>query len=123
MSKALWIALLGGVSAWTAHLLLSYLLADLGCRGDTWTLLAGRHALTAVAVVAVIAVTASIRPSLVGQATASSAAVATPSTTQADSSQTREHRFLAHLAFWLNLIFLFAIVMAGSTSLFLAPCM
>ena len=111
MSKALGIALLGGVSAWTAHLLLSYLLADLACRGDTALLLAGRHALTLVAGASVVVVTLAVRP-LFMERTASG--VRGPARV--------ERPFLARLALTLNVLFLLAILMAGSTSLFLVSC-
>ena len=111
MSKALGIALLGGVSAWTAHLLLSYLLADLACRGDTAILLAGRHALTLVAGVTVVAVTLAVRPLLMGRPAGASSGPATV-----------ERPFLARVALILNAMFLFAILLAGSTSLFLVSC-
>jgi hypothetical protein len=109
MAKALGIALFGGVSAWAAHLLLSYLLADLGCRSDSWTLLVGRHALTLVAAALVVAVTLSVRPLLVRQSSAGRAAI-------------MERPFLAWIAVILNSLFLFAILLAGATSIFLAPC-
>ena len=113
MPKALWIALIGGVMAWAAHLLVSYLLADLGCRGDTWALLAGRHLVTLAAAIAVVAVTLTVRPYLARPAPGATAM----------GTQVRERHFLAYVALTLNAIFLFAIVMAGSTSLFLVPCM
>jgi hypothetical protein len=109
MSKALGIALFGGVSAWAAHLLLSYLLADLGCRGDSWTLQAGRHALTMVAVALVVAATLAVRPLLTAQSSAGRASILEPP-------------FLARVALLLNAMFLFAIVLAGVMNLFLPPC-
>jgi hypothetical protein len=62
MTKALWYSLTGGLAAWTAHLLGSYLLADLGCVADTDALWLGRHVLTVGAVVAVTATLVAARP-------------------------------------------------------------
>jgi len=122
MSKALGIALVGGVSAWTAHLLLSYLLADLGCRGDSWMLLAGRHALTLVAAASVIVVTMAVRPFLGGQSSVTGGARLPAVSTQAVGPSMTVRPFLARVALILNGMFLFAILLAGVTSVFLVPC-
>jgi len=122
MSKALGIALVGGVSAWTAHLLLTYLLADLGCRGDSWMLLAGRHALTLVAAALVILVTMAVRPLLAGRALSTQGLPSSVSATQDGGPSLVERPFLTRVAVILNGMFLFAILLAGVTSVFLAPC-
>ncbi len=126
MSKTLGIALFGGMWAWTAHLLLSYLLADLGCRGESALLVAGRHVTTVVAVAAVIAVTWPMRTYLAGQSSrvqnlgvSAAKQVAGP---QAGRPALLERPFLARVALILNVLFLFAIVIAGAMNLFLAPC-
>ena len=122
MAKTLGIALFGGVSVWVAHLLLSYLLADLGCRGETAVLVAGRHITTLVAVAAVVAMTMPVRPYLARQSSPSPNTVASPGVAQADRPSLLERPFLARVAILLNLTFLFAIVLAGAMNFFLAPC-
>lgn len=122
MSKVLGIALAGGVAVWAAHLLLSYLLADLGCRGETALLAAGRHVLTLVAIVAVIAVTMPVRMYLARPAVAVRGAGVATNTTQSGSTRLLERPFLARVALFLNVMFMFAIVLAGAMNLFLAPC-
>lgn len=122
MSRAVGIAFLGGVSVWTAHLLVSYFLADFACRGDTWTLLIARHAATLVAVVAVIAVTLAMRPYLAGQSSLVRDAGVSPASAQAVGPPMLERPFLARVVLFLNVMFLFAIVLAGLMNFFLAPC-
>lgn len=130
MTKALWFSLGGGLAGWTAHLLLSYLLADLGCSTDTMPLWLGRQVLTVAAIVAVGATVAAARPW--------AGWVADPATAPAASSgraagpelapvprtalAAAEHRFVEVVALIVNTLFLFAVILAGVMSVFLAPC-
>lgn len=128
MMKAVAFSLAGGQTAWAAHLLLSYLLADLGCVAESDWLLLGRHALTVGAVASLLATLAvtrpfpwSRRPVETAARSQDASAVATAPQPQV-AVQDTERRFLMMVALVLNTMFLFAVVLAGSTSLFVTPC-
>jgi hypothetical protein len=123
VTRTLVAAFLGGQAAWGVHLLLSYALADLGCRQETTALLTGRHVLTVLAVAAIGAVTAAVWPWPRGQGDRGTASPA-PASAVPTSSQLlhAERRFLAVVALAINAIFLLAVLLAGSTSLVLVPC-
>jgi hypothetical protein len=117
VTRVLWFGLVGGHLAWTAHLLLSYFLADLACGSDTAELAAGRHILTVVAVVVTGAAAAAVwalrrraSPPLAPNAPAGAGELAA------------ERRFVARFALAASGVFLLAIVLAGATNLFLVPC-
>ena len=127
MSKLLVFALFGGQAAWGGHLLLSYLLADLACATATDETLAGRHIATIVALILAMAATVVVgfehwrRPH---QGTPRSAVASNRNAVRQTSTEhpASERRFLALVALVGNSIFLLAIVLAGATSFFLAPC-
>ena len=122
MSRAVGIAFLGDMSVWAVHLLVSYFLADFACRGETWTLLMARHAATLVSVVAVIAMTLAMRPYLAGASALARDAEVSAAAAQAVGPPMLERPFLARVALLLNIMFLFAIVLAGLMNFLLAPC-
>ena len=134
MTKALWYSLTGGLVAWAVHLLVSYVLADLGCVAETDALWLGRHLLTIGAVVAAAATLVAARPwagqtavpatRLLPSAGTDTASLAGGLTQLAHDVAVHEpeRRFLAYVALVVNAIFLFAVVLAGTTSLFLPPC-
>lgn len=120
-------ALFGGQAAWSGHLLLSYLLADLACATATDETLVGRHLVTIAALALATAATVVVwlehrrRPR---QATPRSAAASTRNSARQTAAKdpAPERRFLVQVALISNAIFLLAIVLAGATSFFLAPC-
>jgi hypothetical protein len=114
MTIRVWLLLLGGHVTWSLHLLASYFLADLACiSGDGW-LWAIRNLATLVAA----AVTAALIAIAWRQRSRSSRGHAH----QAGEEPAEEYRFLARVALVLSGVFLLAIVWAGSTNFFLAPC-
>ena len=127
MSKLLGLALFGGQAAWSGHLLLSYLLADLACATPTDETLIGRHLATIAALVLTAAAIVVVwfedrrrqRQATPRTAVASTRTSARQTTTEHPAS---ERRFLAQVALIGNGIFLLAIVLAGATSFILAPC-
>lgn len=105
MTRTLWIALLAGHVAWTAHLLLSYFAASLACAAPAGP---GGWSFTPihVATLAAIALTS------VGIAAGRVATL----------DQVPEHRFVGRLGIAASAVFLFAIALAGIAPLFLSPC-
>jgi hypothetical protein len=127
MSKLLGFALFAGQVVWSGHLLLSYLLADLACSTATDETLLGRHLVTIAALALTTAATVVVsiehrrRPR---QATPRSEVASTPSSARQTATEypAPERRFVVYVALIGNGIFLLAIVLAGATSFFLAPC-
>jgi hypothetical protein len=117
VKRVLWFGLLGGHLAWTAHLLLSYFLADLACGSDTAELAAGRHIVTVVAAVATGAAAAAVW-ALSRRASPPLA----PTAPAGVGDLAAERRFVARFALAASGVFLLAIVLAGSTNFFLPPC-
>jgi hypothetical protein len=101
MSGTLWLTLLAGHLAWSAHLLASYFLATAACAADPAGLPSLRHALTLMATAAALA-----------------GAVAAARLKAGGGEQ----RYAAGLALVLNVIFALAILLAGATGLVLPPC-
>jgi hypothetical protein len=111
--KPIWSALLAVNVAWALHLVVSYYLAWAGCAGDDGMLALLRHLATFTALgVAGVAVWRGVRDRSTVPA--------------ADNGVRREEMaergFLATLTVALSLILLLAIVLAGTASLALVPC-
>jgi hypothetical protein len=110
-----WPALLVVHVAWSVHLVVSYYLAWAACTGGDGWLLALRHVTTAVALG--VGLAASWRAYHAQRATAPER----PERLDPQESAA-EHAYLARLTLVLGVLFLFAILLAGATNLFIDPC-
>jgi hypothetical protein len=119
MTARLWFALLGGHTAWSVHLLVSYYLAARACAaggGDTPELAALRHAVTAAGAAVALASAAAAWPDWRRARRHREPAIPSPPVAGG------EGRFLARVTFPPNLTFLLALLAAGATNFFLVPC-
>ena len=107
MTRKLWVALLAGHLAWTAHLLLSYFGAALACPP-----LADRVGWIFSPIPLYVATLAAVLVATVGIATGWTAT----------SGPSPERRFVGRLGLTAGAVFLFAIAMAGVMPLVLPPC-
>ncbi len=103
MTRRLWFALFAGHLAWTAHLLVSYLLASLPCSASGSVSPLPIHMATVTALAVTVAGIAAGR-AVAGDPEASA------------------RPFVGRFTITLSVIFLFAIVLAGGTALFVSAC-
>ena len=102
MTRTLWVALLAGHVAWTAHLLFSYFAASLACAAPVGWSFAPLHVATLAAV--------------------SLASLGIAAARTATTQPAPEHRFVGQLGLTAGAVFLFAIALAGALPLFLPAC-